>query len=170
MPAPELRIANRAAYFRKAVKTPAFGSESVLTRDVFQFVDLWLVRHCKDARPLWRQARNYYLASRALPPESAPLTLYYCFLNAAKALLIVKGEAFSDQHGVAGSWDPTSNRVLSNAGYKNKCVLRTKKRARWRARGSTQAEQQGAVERLQKSHQTNRLRVCYISAGQIFGT
>jgi hypothetical protein len=49
-----------------------------------------------------------------LPPESSPLALYYSFLNAAKALLTVKGVTFTERHGVSGEFDPTSRRALSN--------------------------------------------------------
>ena len=62
----------------------------------------------------WRQAANYFDASRDLPPISAPLTSYYCFLNATKALLLVKGASFTDRHGVSGDFDPLAKRVLSN--------------------------------------------------------
>ena len=113
MPAPELRIGNRTAYFRKAITTPDFGSERVLARDAFEFAELWLTRNCKDALPYWSQARAYYRASLALPAQSSPLTIYYCFLNAAKALLLVKGVEFSDRHGVSGDFE-ASKRSLRN--------------------------------------------------------
>src|SRR5262245_46404854 len=113
MPAQEFRIANRTVYFRKAIRTPDFASEAVLTREPFVFVELWLRRNCVDALPYWEQARHYYMASRGLPPESPPLTLYYFFLNAVKALLIVKKVPYSDRHGVAGGFDPASRRTLS---------------------------------------------------------
>ncbi|PLX37580.1 MAG: hypothetical protein C0606_04625 [Hyphomicrobiales bacterium] len=114
MPAPELRYKNRAVYFRKGITGPHFASESVLTRDTFEFVDLWLTRNCKKALPFWKQAEAYHKASRDLPPVSAPLTSYYCFLNCVKTLLIVKERSFTDRHGVAGEWDPSSKRALSN--------------------------------------------------------
>jgi len=114
MPAPELRIGNRTAYLRKAIRAPDFSSESVLTREPFQFADLWLKRNCKTALPFWRQAANYYVASRSLPVESSPLTSYYCFLNAVKALLTVKKATYSEVHGISGDYDPTSKRALSN--------------------------------------------------------
>ena len=63
MPAPELTIANRTAYFRKAICTPDFSSERVLARDAFQFAGLWLKRECPSALAFWDQARNYYIAS-----------------------------------------------------------------------------------------------------------
>ena len=113
MPAPELRIANRACYFRKSISTPGFGTERVLARDAFEFALLWLKRRCKEAVPYWEQARAYYRASGTLPAESSPLTSYYCFLNAAKALLIVKGQDFADRHGVSGDFE-ASKRALVN--------------------------------------------------------
>ncbi|MEP4573053.1 YaaC family protein, partial [Marinobacter sp.] len=114
MAAQELRIGNQAAYFRKAISTPTFDSESVLTRDAFLYAKLWLKRNCKEAIPYWTQAENYFQASKILPVESAPLTSYYCFLNAAKALLVVKGKPFTDRHGVSGEQIPESKRALSN--------------------------------------------------------
>jgi YaaC-like Protein len=114
MPAPELLIGNRAAYLRKAICTPDFTSERVLARDAFQFAELWLKRECPRALPFWDQARSYYAASGNLPVKSSPLTSYFCFLNAAKALLTVKGIYFSDYHGVSGKFDPVSKRALSN--------------------------------------------------------
>lgn len=114
MPAPELIIANRTAYFRKAICTPDFSSERVLARDAFQFAGLWLKRACPSALAYWDQARNYYVASRNLPAQSSPLTSYYCFLNAVKSLLRVRGISFSEHHGVSGKFDPTSKRALRN--------------------------------------------------------
>jgi hypothetical protein len=114
MPAPELIIGNRTAYLRKAIRTPDFGSERVLARDAFQFAELWLKRECPKALPFWSQAQSYYAASRHLPAQSSPLTSYYCFLNATKSLLTVKGVDFSEHHGVSGKFDPTSKRTLRN--------------------------------------------------------
>src|SRR6266852_5730300 len=120
MPAPELRIANRVAYLRKAIKSPDFTSERVLARDAFQFAELWLKRHCEKALPFWDQARSYYEASKHLPVKSSPLTSYYCFLNAAKALLLVKGVSFTEHHGISGKFDPASKRSLRNEQIKFK--------------------------------------------------
>ncbi len=113
MPAPKLRIKNRVAYFRKAVRTPDFTSQRVLTTDAFRFGELWLKRHCGEALPYWRQARAYYVASQNLPSPSSPLTIYYCFLNATKSLLLVKKKEFKDQHGVGGNFE-ASKRALQN--------------------------------------------------------
>ena len=86
----------------------------MLARDAFQFAELWLKRECPKALPYWQQSRSYYVASRSLPARSSPLTSYYCLLNAAKTLLTVKNVPFSDHHGVTGTFDPLSKRVLSN--------------------------------------------------------
>ena len=86
----------------------------MLTRDAFQFAALWLKRECSKALPFWDQARSYYAASKELPAQSSPLTSYYCFLNAAKALLTVKGINFSNYHGISGERDPASKSALRN--------------------------------------------------------
>jgi hypothetical protein len=114
MAASELQIGNRTAYFRKAIRTPDFASERVLARDAFQFAELWLKRSCPEALPFWSQAQSDFVASRTLPVQSSPLTSYYCFLNAAKALLTVKRVDFSRYHGVTGKFDPASKRSLRN--------------------------------------------------------
>jgi hypothetical protein len=49
-----------------------------------------------------------------MPPESAPLLYYYCFMNAAKALLTAKGKTFSPYHGVKGN---------DSAGVRSKITL-----------------------------------------------
>ena len=110
----ELRDDNRLVYFRKAVSSPELTSESVLTREPYQYVELWLKRECKDALPYWLQSKAYYQATKSLPAVSAPLTAYYCYLNAAKALLTVRGVKFKEWHGVSGAFDPTSKRSLAN--------------------------------------------------------
>jgi hypothetical protein len=114
MPAAEFKIGNRTAYLRKAIKAPEFKSESILTADSFQYAKLWLKRNCKEALPYWEQAENYFLASRNLSPMSSPLTSYYCFLNAVKALLTVKRVQFVEKHGVSGSQGINAKRSLSN--------------------------------------------------------
>jgi len=260
MPAPELRIENRAAYFRKSIRTPEFSSERVLARDAFQFAELWLKRECPDALPFWEQARSYYVASSSLPAQSSPLTSYYCFLNAAKSLLMVKGIDFSNYHGVSGTFDPASKRALRNEmiafkgggilpalsklleeeeqedehsltdilsnlpfihrayrytfrshpelfiplrnvvyrkgnddyvwvtakieghfadgrslstllsqfeidqGYRNECVIRSKRRVKWHDRRSSKSDREAAVGRLQTYHRKLRQHIVYISA------
>lgn len=113
MAAEELRIGNRAAYFRKTISAPDFESDRVLVRDAFEFTSLWLKRNCQKALPYWLQSKAYYEAGRSLPTVSAPLTNYYCFLNATKALLTVKKAKYSDYHGVSGDFN-SSRRALIN--------------------------------------------------------
>lgn len=93
--------------------------KTVLTLDPFDYVDLWLRREHKDeALYYWRQARNFHRAAGGLPIESAPLVLYYCFMNAAKALLSAKGITFNEYHGVGAHLmrGPHSKIMLSNEG------------------------------------------------------
>ena len=64
---------------------------------------MWLKRNKKErALFFWQQAQQFSRASRLLPNTSAPLTAYYCFLNAVKALLTVKNRTASETHGVSG--------------------------------------------------------------------
>ena len=49
--------------------------------------------------------------AKGLPLQSAPLLLYYAFMNAAKALLAAKGIAFSPMHGVS-EWKPPTGTKL----------------------------------------------------------
>lgn len=94
---------NKALTIHKAVTEPHFNEKTVLVTSTWDYVDLWLKRAGKhDARFFWNQAHSFYDATQSLPKTSAPLTAYYCFLNATKALLLTKGLLFSDQHGVSG--------------------------------------------------------------------
>ncbi|ACB95542.1 hypothetical protein Bind_1918 [Beijerinckia indica subsp. indica ATCC 9039] len=107
----------------KAVCDAQFKVPNILTTDPFNYVDLWLRRkHHNDALFYWRQAQAFYRASQNLSIESAPLVLYYCFMNAAKALLSAKGVTFSPVHGVTAHnmRGPTSKVLLKNEGVKIK--------------------------------------------------
>jgi len=87
----------------KAAVDPDFGSRPVATSDKLKYVEMWLCREKKtDAVHYWKQARQLYEASKHLPKTSSPLTSYYCFLNATKALLIAKNKRFDNYHGVGG--------------------------------------------------------------------
>ena len=95
----------------KAFISPDFKAKSVLASSHWDFVELFLKRESTDDSLFyWRQAKAFYEAALNLPTESSPLTLYYCFLNAGKALLECKGQLYSKRHGVSGD---------SNAGNKN---------------------------------------------------
>jgi hypothetical protein len=96
-----VRIKGRDIGPHKAVVAPLFGSRNVLTNSPWTFVRLWLQRNKKTkALFYWEQAEEFYKVSEGLPLRSAPLLLYYCFMNAAKALLVAKGIVFNERHGV----------------------------------------------------------------------
>ncbi|MEZ4227519.1 MAG: YaaC family protein [Polyangiaceae bacterium] len=109
-----ISYSSRRLTIHKAVTKPRFNEKTVLVTDAWDYVDLWLKRAKEDrARFHWSQARSFYLASAELPPTAAPLTAYYCFLNATKALLLTKGVQFGDRHGVTGYTIPGKT-ALSN--------------------------------------------------------
>lgn len=94
---------NKILTIHKAITEPHFNEKTVLVTSTWDYVDLWLKRAKKhEARFFWNQAHSFYDATLTLPKTSAPLTAYYCFLNATKALLLTKGVKFSDKHGVSG--------------------------------------------------------------------
>src|SRR5690606_37631111 len=63
----------------------------------------WLRKNGFSAAEIyWNQARNFFEAAKDLPTESAPLPLYYAFLNATKTLLEAKNIPYSPYHGVQG--------------------------------------------------------------------
>ncbi len=99
----DIQYKNKALTLHKSITAPHFNERTVLATSTWDYVDLWLKRNKKnDARFFWNQARSFYEATLNLPKTSAPLTAYYCFLNATKALLLTKSAQFSDQHGVSG--------------------------------------------------------------------
>lgn len=103
MPATAIMHKGKNLSLHKAVSSPHFNEKTVLVTSTWDYVDLWLKRARKhDARFFWGQARSFYEATQNLPKTSAPLTAYYCFLNATKAFLLTRGQQFGDQHGVSG--------------------------------------------------------------------
>ena len=83
-----LRLNGREVAPRKAIMSATFGAKTVLTNSPWTFVVLWLKRNKKrDALFYWEQAQQFWQASIGLPIQSAPLLLYYSYMNAAKALL-----------------------------------------------------------------------------------
>jgi YaaC-like Protein len=70
----------------KAIVAPLLSSDTVLTNSPRTFVALWLQQNRKrQALFYWEQAQEFHKASVGLPLRLAPLLLYYCFMNAAKA-------------------------------------------------------------------------------------
>lgn len=98
-----LTYKSSALTMHKALTEPDLKSRTVLVTDTWDYIDLWLRRNSNEkARFFWDQARHFAAATLALPKESAPLTAYYCMLNAVKTLLLVKNCQLSNWHGVSG--------------------------------------------------------------------
>lgn len=111
----QIRIGTRRVWMHKAVRHANFSAESVLSNDPWMFVELWLKRNKKeDALAFWLQAQRFTDFARGMDVEAAPLALYYSFLNATKALLIVRSAQHANQHGVAGSRPETAKASLAN--------------------------------------------------------
>jgi len=116
-----IKLKQREIGPHKAIVAPLLNSRNVLTNSPWTFVALWLKRNRKpQALFYWEQAREFHNASVGLPPRSAPLLLYYCFMNAAKALLIAKGVSFDERHGVSAypRVVPGANRRFAEEGIK----------------------------------------------------
>jgi hypothetical protein len=98
-----IRISDKDVRFARAILNPNFRSKRIISSTPWDFVSLWLRKEKQiEAQIYWNQARNFFEAAKNLPTESAPLPLYYSFLNAAKALLSAKGVAYQPYHGVVG--------------------------------------------------------------------
>ncbi|PZD71034.1 hypothetical protein C1752_08476 [Acaryochloris thomasi RCC1774] len=114
MPLHKLNIAGKNVRLHGCLRSPDFRTSRVLCSDPWDFVALWLKRaHQDEALFYWEQAKHFYNASLALPEVSAPLTSYYCFLNATKALLSSKNCIIIESHGVGGR-AIEGNKSLSN--------------------------------------------------------
>lgn len=99
----EINYNSKPLTIHKAIVGPHFNEKTVLVTSTWDYVALWLRRQHQDrASFFWEQARHFFDATAALPKTSAPLTAYYCFLNASKALLLAKNIQFTDKHGVSG--------------------------------------------------------------------
>jgi hypothetical protein len=97
-----IKLKGREIGPHKAVIDPLLTSRNVLTNSPWTFVALWLKRNRKQrALFYWEQAEEFHKASLGLPLRAAPLLLYYCFMNATKALLVAKGVSFDEWHGVS---------------------------------------------------------------------
>ena len=114
-----IKIKRRNITLKKSYNDPNYNGKSILVSDPWEYVELWLKRNNNsdnnsiDALFYWQQAKQFYEATLSLPLTSAPLTAYYCFLNATKTLLIMRGINYSDQHGVSG-YQKKSKLSLSN--------------------------------------------------------
>ncbi len=99
----QIKISDKPARFLRATISPDFKEKRVIASSPWEFVSLWLrERKKRDACVYWEQAKSFFDSALNLPAESAPLPLYYCFLNATKALLVSSGTAYNNYHGVSG--------------------------------------------------------------------
>lgn len=102
-PRPQIKHRTYNIELKKASINPNFESKTVLTDSTWDYVLTYLIRSSnKEAVFYWEQAKNFYNATLSLDVISAPLTTYYCFLNATKALLKSKKVQFDTRHGVSG--------------------------------------------------------------------
>lgn len=112
---PSIKIKTMDITLRKAQVDPGFASKTVLTDSTWHYVELYLKRNKdkkdKEALNYWHQARNFFNATENLDLLSKPLTTYYCFLNATKALLTYKGIGFDNKHGVSGGRAKSKSQV-----------------------------------------------------------
>lgn len=99
----KLHIAGKCVQLHGSLIDTDFRQSRVLCSDPWEFVSLWLKKnHQTEASFYWEQAHHFYIASQSLPELSSPLTSYYCFLNATKALLSASDQEFKEIHGVGG--------------------------------------------------------------------
>jgi hypothetical protein len=103
----EITIRSKIVKPHKSFSNADFDAEKVLTNSVWDYVEFHL-RHSsgtnadsvKKVAYYWDQARIFVTESAGMKRECAPLTLYYGFLNAAKALLEVTNHAPDNHHGM----------------------------------------------------------------------
>lgn len=134
---------------KKSYTTPDFKSSTILTDDVFTYIDFYFASHKKAMKYrnsssktkygnekkyhysfYWKQSMSFYKAAKSLPIETVPLLSYYSMLNAAKAFLAFKYEYIEDfvehfgNHGLFEQTDLTGTDLNSIAVWrKNKGVF-----------------------------------------------
>lgn len=114
MPASPLELDGRPLRLKKAVLAPDFEGRTVLTSDYWSYVELWLRRQkFKEAAFYWNQASEFSKAASGVSSVSAPLPLYYSFLNATKALLAAKDIYSGPYHGLSGRTETKRKAALS---------------------------------------------------------
>ncbi|WP_046180354.1 YaaC family protein [Domibacillus tundrae] len=108
----------RDLVLRKTVVDPEFDRKTVLTDSHWHYIELLLRagrgEKCLEAANYWNQAKNFYVATKNLDLVAKPLTTYYCFLNATKALLTYKGIDFDLQHGISAKYEEGGQIKLQN--------------------------------------------------------
>lgn len=96
----------------------------MLTDSTWHYVELFLKKNKnREALNYWYQAENFFKATQSLDMLSKPLTSYYCFLNATKALLTFKNINYDLKHGVSGNRIGSINIQNEHISIKPKGVL-----------------------------------------------
>ena len=139
---------NKSLCLKKSFTTPNFKSNTILTDDVFTYIEFFFSSHKKAMKYrnpsskskygdekkyhysfYWKQATTFYQAAKTLPISSMPLLSYYSMLNAAKAFLSFKYEYIEDfvedfgMHGLFEAADLLEQDLNTIAvGRKNKGV------------------------------------------------
>lgn len=104
MPFKPIKYNGKSIKLHKAIVSPDFNDKTILVRNHWDYVEMWLEREGHvEALRYWVQAKNFYEASIDTPNTASPLTLYYSYLNATKALLKVKSIPFREHHGASGA-------------------------------------------------------------------
>jgi len=80
---PNIKIDNKVQFLCKAYVNPDYSGKTILTDSTWNYVEIFLKQEkAEEALFYWNQAKDFYLATKNLSIVSAPLTTYYCFLNA----------------------------------------------------------------------------------------
>lgn len=107
MAAEQIIFRSKPLRIQKAAVSPDCNGKTVIVRDHWDYVEMWLKKEkLNTALEFWNQAERFYRSCDQKDSLSAPLLLYYCFLNASKALLTVKNSNFRETHGTSGNWIP----------------------------------------------------------------
>ena len=110
----QIKIGTRKVWMHKSIRHANFEAESILSNDPWLLVELWLKLSKKEnALAFWLQARRFSEAASNVSVEAAPLTLYYAFLNVAKALLVVGSTSHGNRYGVSGERPETVKASLA---------------------------------------------------------
>ena len=141
---------NRKLQIGKSYTSPDFSSHTVLTDDIFTYIDFYFSSHKKAMKYrnptvskikygdekkyhysfYWKQAMSFYKAAKTLPMESVPLVSYYSMLNAVKAFLAFKCDYIEDfvehfsRHGLFENTAISGNELSTiHVGHQNKGVF-----------------------------------------------
>lgn len=109
MVAKPLKIGNKTLKLRKTIINPDVKSKTVLTDNIFDYVELCIKRgklknkQTATVLAFWHQSKEFYNIFPKVSKPAKPLIAYYCFLNATKALLEYHNISYQEFHGVSGS-------------------------------------------------------------------